>query len=151
MRRTARPNATKPAKRTPNPRTPAAIVRPRCSPRPRAPESSATASPLARKTSAKNPASTRPTRRTKRRRPPGHPPGPRHPLPPAGGNGSPSGHQGGRMRDPWNPGRRQGGPKRVGRGSSLIGEPIPHAVDGEQVPGPPVARFHLLADVLHVG
>src|SRR6266508_333607 len=135
MRRTTRP-ATSTATGTPTPRTGSGTSGgpPRGPPGPpgppKPPERSLTAIALATKVSPKNSANRMPKRLGNRRRPPPHPPGPR------GGNGSVSGHHGG----------RRPGPRRSG-----IGEPVPDAVDGEQVPGASRHRLELLADVLDMG
>src|SRR6266508_1898966 len=122
---------------------------PRGPPWPKPPPSQRTKTPLATDVSRKNSRNSRPTRRLKRRRlRQSQPPGP------AGGNGSPSGHQGGRPHGgppPDDRGRAHGGPDLGPYLWSRIGEPVPDAVDGQQVARPGGGRLKLLADVLDVG
>src|SRR5213592_2089459 len=136
IRRAERPAATS-ATSSKRPRIVATGTSPRCSWRPSTPEMAATARALARNVIPKNAKTMRPTRRRKCRRAPLHGPGPR------GGNGSFSGHHGGR-----NPGPRRN--CRPSHGRSGIGEPVADAVHGEHVPRASRGWFDLPADVLHV-
>src|SRR4249920_3439599 len=131
VRRTTRPNATKPMmSRIGKSRNHGPPRRPSWNPPPNvAPNQPAT------NTNRKNSPIPNAIRRKKRPRIAPQPSGER------GGKGSSSGHHGGR-----NPGPRPGP-----RGRSCIGEPIADSVERQDVPGTPRCWLDLSTEVLHVG